>query len=180
MMDEIEVINRILHGQVDAFRCLVLRYEKPVMCLVANLVGDIHTGEDIAQEVFFAAYRKLGSYDPERSRFSTWLFTIARNLSLNAMKKRIPNVMDDLPETIYTTTPDDEVARKEFFQQLDKKLDTLPPCQKAVFVMAEFVGLSYEEISQIEDIDIGTVRSRISRAKAALRSLFNQEIQNDR
>ena len=125
--------------------------------------------EDIAQEVFFTAYKKLSSFDSARSKFSTWLFTIARNKSINALKKKKLFLMSAPPENSDSSTPADNLANKEFYNQLDKVLLNLPRKQKTAFVMAELEKLSYEEIAQIEGKKLGTIKSRINRAKKKLR-----------
>ncbi|HUT94093.1 MAG TPA: sigma-70 family RNA polymerase sigma factor [Thermoguttaceae bacterium] len=174
MADESEVIRRVVAGEVDRFRWLVERYERPVFCLIRNLVPDAHTCEDVAQDVFLTAFHQLPGFDPARGRFSTWLMTIARNKCLNAMKKKRPAPGGGLSEQTTSRTPCDEAAERELFERLDEALQTLPIGQRAVFVLAELAGLPYEEIAEIEGVEVGTVRSRVSRAKERLRSLLRQ------
>ena len=76
MSDELRIIRDVLEGNVDSFRLLVERYQRPVIRMTRNIIDDYHVCEDIAQDVFLTAYEKLASFDPNRSRFSTWLFTI--------------------------------------------------------------------------------------------------------
>ncbi len=174
-----DVIRCVLDGDVESFRHLVRRYERPLHRLIRNLVPDAHEGEDIAQEVFLTAYRRLSSYDPTQAAFSTWLFTIARNKCLNALQKRRPVVMDTLPEATGPRAPDAELAEAEWFRRLDEVLDTLPFTQKSVFVLAEIEGLSLVEIGRIEGVPIGTVKSRLCRAKEKLRSILRPAEQPD-
>jgi RNA polymerase sigma-70 factor (ECF subfamily) len=88
MCEDNQTIERILAGDIELFRLLVERYQRPVIRMIRNLTSDSILCEDIAQEVFFTAYRKLSLFDSNRSKFSTWLFIIARNKSINAIKKR--------------------------------------------------------------------------------------------
>jgi len=169
-VNETDVIVRVLNGEVDSFRLLVERYQKPIIRFVRNVVDDSHICEDIAQEVFLTAYRMLGSFDPDRSEFSTWLFTIARNKSLNVLKKKKPLSMPRLPERTSPVNPADVLSQKEFFDELDRALQELPATQKTAFVLAELEQLSHAEIAQIEGVRIGTVKSRINRAKSKLQS----------
>jgi RNA polymerase sigma-70 factor (ECF subfamily) len=169
MTQENEVIRRVLQGDVESFRLLVERYEKPVVRMAGNLAGDRESGRDIAQDVFLAAYKKLSSFDPACSNFSTWLFTIARNKSINALRKKRSRPMGKLPEKVNPNHASDELAREEFYRRLDIALEALPPAQRRAFVLAEFEQLPYAEIAQIEGLRAGTVKSRINRAKAKLR-----------
>ena len=169
MTDEIEAIRSVLSGDVEAFRTLVGRYERPVLAFVGNLIPDVHRREDIAQDVFLAAFRRLDTFDPSRSRFSTWLLTIARNKCFNAIKKKTPEFHDDLPHPACTRTPYDEAVGKEWLTRLDRALDKLPLPLKTVFVLAEIMDRPIEEIAEIEGIKHSSVRSRLSRAKKKLR-----------
>ncbi len=164
------VINRILEGDIESFRFILQRYETPVVRMIRNITNSADTSEDIAQDVFLTAYKKLASFDPARSNFSTWLFTIARNKSLNALKGRKPLLMSELPEKSSPYNPSDDMARKEFYDRLDQTLQALPSGQRRAFVLAEFEKLSYAEIAQIEGTRLGTIKSRINRAKMKLRT----------
>jgi RNA polymerase sigma-70 factor (ECF subfamily) len=174
MDDDLQVINRVIAGEIDSFRILVRRYEAPLFRLLRNLTPGAHDCEDIAQEAFLAAFRNLRSFDHRRSAFATWLFTIARNKCVNVLKKRKPAVLEDLPDQLDWQTPDVAVTQAELFRQLDSALASLPFEQRTAFVLAEIQGLAYDEIARIEDVAVGTVKSRISRAKEKLRSLLRQ------
>jgi len=179
MTNEISIIKAVLEGDVESFRELVQRYEKPVVRMIKNLIDDHHICEDIAQDVFFTVYRKINSYDPARSNFSTWLFTIARNKSLNVMKKKRPSLISSLSENSDSFAPTDTLIQQEFFDRLDKALQNLPAKQKTAFVLAEFERLPYEQIAQIEGVRIGTIKSRINRAKKKLRSALESFKEDD-
>jgi len=170
MTQEIEVIRQVLEGDIESFGLIVERYEKQVVRIIKNMTNNAESCEDIAQDVFFTAYKKLAYFDPGRSNFSTWLFTIARNKSINAMKKKRPVSMGELPEKINPRNPYDKLAERELFELLDRELLALPRGQRRAFVLAEFEELSYEEIAQIEGTRIGTIKSRVNRAKKKLRS----------
>jgi len=172
MTDEIEAIRRVLSGDVDAFRLLVVRYERPLMVFVGNLLADAHQREDIAQDVFLAAFRQLETFDPKRSRFCTWLLTIARNKCVNAIKRKTPEFHEDLAPPARTRTPYDEAVGNECLARLDRALSELPPRLKTVFVLAEIMDRPVEEIAQIEGIKHSSVRSRLSRAKKRLRVIL--------
>ncbi|MHC4616766.1 MAG: RNA polymerase sigma factor [Planctomycetota bacterium] len=169
MTEETEVIRRVLEGDIESFRLLLQRYEKPVVRMVRNITGHSDSCEDVAQDVFFTVYRRLASFDPARSSFSTWLFTIARNKSINAGKKRRLLPIGKLLEQTDFREPYDCLAQKELLNKLDAQLQALPPRQRRALVMAEFEKLPYEQIAQIEGARLGTIKSRISRAKMRLR-----------
>lgn len=169
MTDDLSVIRRVLAGEVDAFRTLVERYQDPLFGLVRNLMPDRHECEDIAQNVFLSAYLGLHGFDPQRSSFRTWLYTIARNLTVNSWKKRRPLLREDW-EHLESRPVAATMEEEEFYRQLDAGLAALPPEQKTVFVLAELHELPHEEIAHIEEIPLGTVKSRLSRAKEKLRA----------
>ena len=168
-VEETDVIHQVLRGNVDSFRVLVERYQRPVIRIIRNITNDNNIGEDIAQDVFLTAYKKLRTFDPARSNFSTWLFTITRNKSLNALKKKRPVSMSQLPDKTDGRDPYGDLSEKEFLDKLDRILLTLPDRQKTAFVLAEFERLPYEQIAQIEGVRIGTIKSRINRAKNKLK-----------
>ena len=178
MSDELRIIRDVLEGDVDSFRLLVERYQRPVIRMIRNIIEDYHVCEDIGQDVFLTAYEKLASFDPSRSNFSTWLFTIARNKSINAIKKKKLLSISNLPENSDSSRPADSLTQKEFFDQLDRVLQDLPAKQKTAFVLAEFEKLPYEQIAQIEGVRIGTIKSRINRAKDKLRSALKNFEEN--
>lgn len=170
MTEETGIIKAVLEGDTESFRLLVQRYQKPVIRMIANLINDRHICEDIAQEVFLAAYKKLPSFDPTRSSFSTWLFTIAKNKSINEAKKRKNISVSNPLENPDFSEPVDSLIRNELFIKLDRALKSLNPKHRRALVLAEFENLPYEQIAQIEGARIGTIKSRINRAKHRLRS----------
>lgn len=174
MTHETEIIRRVLEGDIESFRLLLDRYEKPVIRMIRNITYDKESCEDIAQDVFLTAYNKLASFDRARSSFSTWLFTIARNKSLNALKRKKPLSMSDLPEKSNLHNPSDDMAEKELFDRLETGLQALPSKQRRAFILAEFEKLSYAEIAQIEGTRLGTIKSRINRAKKTLRTALEE------
>ena len=180
MSEELRIIRDILNGDVDSFRLLVDRYQKPVLRLIRNITRDSHTCEDVGQEVFFRAYKKLASFDSDRSTFSTWLFTIAKNKSLDVLRRKRPISLARVPEKSEIHNPGDELAQKELLAELDIALQELPKRQRMALILAEFEGLSYEQIAQIEGARIGTIKSRIHRAKEKLAAAIKNTEQNRR
>ena len=169
MIEEISIIRAVLDGDIDSFRLLVQRYQGPIIRMIKNIIDDHHICEDIAQDVFLTAYKKLSSFDSNCSSFSTWLFTIAKNKSINAAKKKKMLSMSNLPENPDSSTVTDSLTQQEFFERLNQVLKALPAKLKTAFVLAEFEKLPYEQMAQIEGVRIGTIKSRINRAKKKLR-----------
>ena len=125
--------------------------------VILNIVGNGPRADDIAQEVFLSAFKSLRSFDPAVSRFSTWLFTIARNRSLNALRKKREVPLDGVPERAGSATPQDHYAAKEFYKLLDRALADLPSRQKTAFVLAtsiRFVPLVIREIRSIHEAQV--------------------------
>src|SRR3954466_16001153 len=118
MPEDSDIVKRVLNGEVDSFRILVERYQRPVLSMIRRLIWDSHRCEEIGQDVFVAAFRQLSTFDPARSKFSTWLFTIARNMSINALKKKTPIPVEHLPEIFDCRNPSDELSDKELFAQM--------------------------------------------------------------
>jgi RNA polymerase sigma factor (sigma-70 family) len=174
MSDDREAIRRVLEGDLASFRVLIERYQGRLFGLLRGLLPEADC-EDVAQEVFLAAYQHLPSYRPHAAQFSTWLFTIARNKCLNLLEKRRPVALAELPEPIDERTPEAVLSEQEFFRQMDAALAALPFEQRTAFVLAEFQELPYEEIARIEGVSLGTVKSRIARARAKLRGQFQPE-----
>jgi RNA polymerase sigma-70 factor (ECF subfamily) len=172
MNEDLAAIQRVLAGDVESFRSLVERYQRPLLTLVRNLTPRGTDHEGVAQEVFLAAYRSLASFDPQRAAFSTWLFTIARNCCLNELARRRPVARAELPDIVDSRLPECAASEAELIHQLDAALEALPFEQRCAFVLAQVQGLSYEEISRIEGVGLGTVKSRIARAREKLRSLL--------
>jgi len=165
--DEV-VIERVQRGDKEAFRILVTRYELPVFRLLRILAPRHVAVQDLAQEVFLTAFLKLNSFDATRGRFSSWLLTIAKHQALNARRKRVVLARDELADTATQSTPEDELDRQQIERRLDDTLAGLPDEQRTAFILAEIVGLPAEQIAEIEQSPSPTIRSRISRAKAAL------------
>src|SRR5438309_10823326 len=97
MPEDSDIVKRVLNGDVDSFRILVERYQRPVLSMIRRLIWDSHRGEEIGQDVFVAAFQKLSAFDPARSQCSTGSFTIARNISINALQHKTPIPDDHCP-----------------------------------------------------------------------------------
>ena len=168
MQDELETVNQVLQGNTEAFRQIVDRYQGPVLSFVRHLLFDPEDAADLAQEVFLAAFAKLSRFDPACSRLSTWLFTIARNKTINANRKKRPRAISALPEQQSPGEVSDDLILGEMFVKLDGALQSLPDRQRRAFVLSQIEHLPYEQVAQIEGTRVGTIKSRVHRARCRL------------
>ena len=174
-IEDRELVRRVLDGQTDDFRVLVERHQQAIFRFAFGLLGNREEAQDATQEAFLAAYGNLSGYDSSRAAFLTWLFTIARNRCINWLKRNRPIALQT-PDAIQGRTLADPVDRQELSHQLDHALAVLPVEQRSAFVLAEIEELPYAEIARIEQTTLGTVKSRIHRAKQRLQSLLEPVI----
>lgn len=179
-----QLVQRTLAGEQKAFELLVLKYQKRVERLVARMVRDVDAVPDITQETFIRAYRALHQFRGD-AQFYTWLHRIAMNTARKALldMKRNPTLSDaalsgsseDDDETFLrqnepTTqeTPEAIYAAKEIAHAVNEAIDALPEELRRAITLREIDGMSYEEIAELMQCPIGTVRSRIFRAREAV------------
>ena len=171
-LDDNAAVRRVLDGDVDAFALIVERYQRPIRRFVTNMSPRTQAADDIAQDVFLAAYRSLRRFDARRGKLTTWLFAIARNRMINHVQAeaRRPPPPELLLDRGTWTDPAAGLEHQEAMAALDAALSQLPGGQRAVFVLAEIEQLPLAEVAAIEGVPVGTVKSRLSRAKEALRA----------
>jgi len=176
---DLELVRRVQKGERGAFDLLVLRYQHKVVKLVARLLRVPAEAEDVAQEAFVKAYRALGSFRGD-SAFYTWLYRIAVNTARNTMASRQRRPLDyeaDLSESEQSVvesrmrhgdTPEAVALSDEIHRTVNGAIEALPEDLRTAIVLREVEGLSYEEIAEAMDCPVGTVRSRIFRAREAI------------
>jgi RNA polymerase sigma-70 factor, ECF subfamily len=174
-----QLVERVQAGDKAAFDLLVRKYQHRVLKLVSRFVADAAEAEDVAQEAFLKAYRALASFRGD-SAFYTWLYRIAINTAKNALvsNRRRPVDFDlDLqdPEQYDRharlkegDTPEGVLLTEEIRGVVEKAMEQLPEDLRTAIVLRELEGLSYEEIAEAMDCPVGTVRSRIFRAREAI------------
>lgn len=174
-----QLVQRVQKGDKSAFDLLVLKYQHRVLKLVNRFVNDAAEAEDVAQEAFLKAYRALPAFRGE-SAFYTWLYRIAINTAKNALvsNRRRPVDFDlDLQDPDQyerqaklkdSDTPEGVLLTDEIRLVVEKALEQLPEDLRTAIVLRELEGLSYEEIAEAMDCPVGTVRSRIFRAREAI------------
>lgn len=176
---DLELVRRAQRGERGAFDLLVLRYQHRVVKLVARLLRDPTEAEDVAQDAFVKAYRALGSFRGD-SAFYTWLYRIAVNTARNSMASRQRRPLDyeaDLNESEQAAvesrmrhgdTPEAAALSDEIHRTVNHAVEQLPEDLRTAIILREVEGLSYEEIAEAMDCPVGTVRSRIFRAREAI------------
>ncbi|WP_294515564.1 sigma-70 family RNA polymerase sigma factor [uncultured Intestinimonas sp.] len=185
-MTEQELVERARKGDESAFEVLVTDNEKRIYNLCRRLTGNPEDAAELTQEAFLNAWRGLGRFQGESS-FSTWLYRLASNACIDFLRKekRRQNLsmtvsLDDeeearqveLPDERYT--PERELERTEVRQAVAAGLERLTPEHRQVLVMREINGLSYAEIGAVLGLEEGTVKSRIARARNALRKVLTE------
>ncbi len=186
------LVERTVAGDQKAFELLVIKYQRRIQRLIGRMVRDVDLVEDIAQETFIRAYRALAQFRGE-AQFYTWLYRIAINTAKKALMdlKRNPTVSensfksDDEDETSHlknelnsSETPDAVLASKEIAQIINMALEALPEDLRMAVTLREIEGLSYEEIAETMNCPIGTVRSRIFRAREAISQKVKPLLEN--
>jgi RNA polymerase sigma-70 factor, ECF subfamily len=174
-----ELVRRVQNGDRRAFDLLFSRYQHKIAGLVSRYVRTNEEIEDIVQESFIKAYRALPRFRGE-SAFYTWLYRIAINTSKNylvAKSRRPPDVNIDAEESEFadgseslheSENPENALTRDQLASVIDQAIRDLPDDLRSAVTLREFDGLSYEQIAEIMDCPVGTVRSRIFRAREAI------------
>jgi len=181
-MSEIDkqLIKKVKKGNHEAFSRLVDLYKSQVYNICLRMVKIPAEAEDLAQEAFIRAYTNIEKYEIDK-KFSTWLYRIATNLSIDYLRKKRPSVyLDaDLPGTEGVTAqsqlsseeplPEDKLVQKEAGESLLDEINQLPPKYRAALVLKYMEDLSIKEMSEILDIPVPTVKTRIHRGREALK-----------
>lgn len=180
---DVMLVERAVAGDQGAFELLVIKYQRRIQRLIGRMVRDVDLVEDISQETFIRAYRALHQFRGD-AQFYTWLYRIAVNTAKKFLLdlKRDPTVSenafksdDDADETSWSgnepttdETPESVLAAKEIAAAVNAALEALPEDLRQALTLREIEGLSYEDISEAMNCPIGTVRSRIFRAREAI------------
>ncbi len=170
-MEEKEIIERCLNGDTDCFSNLVVNYKKLVYSIALRFVKDPHTAEDITQEVFLKAYKKLSLYDTSM-KFSSWIGRITHNTCIDCIRKdrNYTLVNSDEPVIEDLDEPADEIViKKERKQWIEEHIRMLEPGYKTPLLLFHQGGLSYEEIARSMKVPLSIVKNRIYRARKMLK-----------
>ncbi|MBC6936004.1 MAG: RNA polymerase subunit sigma-24 [Chloroflexi bacterium] len=178
--NEPALIQAARRGDLEAFNTLVLHYQDGVYALVYRILGEPAAAADVAQEAFITAYRHLRDY--RGGSFRAWVFRIATNAcydELRRRKRRPAMLFDDLPGAEVddgpalpadSPTPEQAAQQAELNRAIERCIRALQPDQRLVLVLSDIEGLSYQEIADSAGLNLGTVKSRLSRARAGVRA----------
>jgi RNA polymerase sigma-70 factor (ECF subfamily) len=181
METDAQLVARALAGSQEAFRDLVLRFERPVYSLIARMVQDPTMAEDLTQEAFVKAYRSLRTYDASR-KLSSWLFKIAHNTTIDHLRRHVP-------DTVSLEAPQDEegrgglaavlsdgsvenpavaAERRDMARSLERAISRLRPEYREAVVLFYLEGATYQEICEVTGLPLGTVKTNLHRARKEL------------
>ena len=181
MKTDAELVASALAGSQEGFRDLVVRFERPVYSLIARMVQDPATAEDLAQEAFVKAYRSLRTYDASR-KLSSWLFKIAHNTAIDHLRKSTPETVsleapqeDDgrggLAAVLADSSREGPAAaaeRRDLARSLERAISRLRPEYREAVVLFYVEGASYQEICATTGLPLGTVKTNLHRARKEL------------
>ena len=181
METDAQLVARALAGSQDAFRELVLRFERPVYSLIARMVQDPATAEDLSQAAFVKAYRSLRTYDASR-KLSSWLFNIAHNTTIDHLRRHVPDTVSlEAPQDeegrggLAAVLSDDSVEnpaaaaeRRDMARSLERAISRLRPEYREAVVLFYLEGATYQEICDVTGLPLGTVKTNLHRARKEL------------
>lgn len=176
MVSDHELMHRFVHGEESAFVELVQRHQRPIASYLVRILGSRARSEDLAQEVFLRVFRHRFDYT-RQAAFTTWCYTIATNLArdeIRSLRRRpVRSGLEGLQEVPSEgEEPGSALDRRETRDLVRKALGGLVPAFREVLVLRDLQGLSYGEISGILGLELGTVKSRINRARLAFKEVF--------
>lgn len=189
-MEDGDVVAAFLGGEERAFQELVSRYQTRLLNFIYRTISDREKAEDLVQEVFIRVYRHIGRFDRSK-KFSTWIYTIASNLAKNELRNRSRNPLvlfqslkknspqeDERPLQFEDSAnrPDDLYRKRHLRELVEESVSKLPAHHREVFVLRELEGKSYEEIAEITHTNLGTVKSRLNRARTSFADLIEPKL----
>ena len=186
--DDLALVSRAKAGDAQAFRALVVRYQRKVYAVALGIVKDPDLAWDVAQEAFVRVHGHLAEFEA-KSSFSTWILRITTHLAIDAIRRERSSRKDDVDdvreadladgsEGILATSlgndPRANLLRRELAQKIEAALDTLPEKHRTILVLRELEGLSYEELAERLQIHKGTVMSRLFHARKKMQAALRE------
>ena len=174
-ISDAECVRRLQHGEKDAFEILLRRHEKAIFNLVYRMIGDYDEAAEVSQEVFLSAFRAVGQFRGD-ANFSTWLYRIALNHSITRRKslgvrqqRRVPIENAD-PLCDPRPGPSETLEKKQIRERVQHALSQLDPEDAQVLLLRDLQDIPYDEVARVLEIPVGTVKSRLHRARQALKA----------
>lgn len=185
MIDEKELIRQAKSGNLKAYEEIIGLYEKKVFSTIYYMVKNDNEVEDIAQEVFIKIYKNLGNFKEESSLY-TWIYRITVNVCIDELKKRkkvvyLDEKIDTKDGEVELQLPDDSKSPTDIAEdnnlkdKLEKCIKKLPESQRMMIILRDIKGFTYMEIAEIMKMNLGTVKSKINRARASLKELLEED-----
>ncbi len=183
MKDDLQLIDETLAGRSESFGELVLRHQDRLFCTMVHVTGSAAEAEDVVQDAFVQAFLKLSSFQ-KSSAFYTWLYRIAFNLAISRKRRRRPELSVDEHREQGGAEPIDrregaeqQVERSEGVERVQRAIARLSEEHRTILVLREMEGFDYETIAEMLQLPVGTVRSRIHRARGQLREMLKEDLQ---
>jgi RNA polymerase sigma-70 factor (ECF subfamily) len=183
MMSDEELVARSRGGDLDSFNQLVLRWERPIYALAYRVIGREEDARDVAQETFLRAFRALGGFKGQ-AKFSSWLYRITLNLCRDWIRRERRTPIAQAPEgvdlvelageAVGTVSIDELVSRKELGRAVAKAMALLPDEQRTAIILKEYHGLTFQEIADLLDCPLSTVKTRLYQGLTVLRRHLEQ------
>ena len=180
-LTDVELIAKAISGREDGFEELVRRYQRPITNYVFRMLNDYDASLDVTQEVFIKVYNSLSRYSSEY-KFSTWLYRIAHNAAIDYIRRRSPNeqsIETENKDGAYqlqiespNPTPEQERERSEWRTEIEAVVKCLPAVYRELILLRHSQDLSYDEIAEITNLPLGTVKNRLFRAREMMREIF--------
>ncbi|MDY7094925.1 MAG: sigma-70 family RNA polymerase sigma factor [Acidobacteriota bacterium] len=179
-------MGRALEGSQEAYHDIVVRYQRPVFTVVLRMVRDPQLAEDLTQESFIKAFRALATFDPSR-KLASWLFKIAHNTTLDHLRRRSLDTVplepgeDEAPDRRsqwadpHAESPEHRASMGDLAEAIEAALDQLRPEYREIVVLRYQEGLAYQEIAEILDLPMGTVKTHIHRSRRQLAEILSEE-----
>jgi|SRR5262245_7567287 len=174
-ISDAECVRKLQRGETEAFETLIRRHQKTIFNLVYRMLGDYDEAAEISQEAFLSAYRAIGNFRGE-ANFSTWLYRIAlnhattRRKSMNTRQQRNLPIENTEPVSDPHPGPAETMEKKEIRERVQQALNSLEPDDATVILLRDLQDVPYEEVARVLEIPVGTVKSRLHRARQALKS----------
>lgn len=163
------ILEQVKKGDTNAFATIVQRHQKPMLCVILRIVGDLELAEDIVQEAFMKAYQKLDSFEG-RSKFKSWLFQIAINTARNRLRGKKSELIDIEKVQLSTCeTQENDMSQVDLQTMLHKQIQTLPPKQKLALSLRIYEDMSFAEIAEVMECPYDTAKANYRHALLKLR-----------